>query len=157
MLRHLSTPFVLLLLLLSVSFSNCEKETITKEITRDTTIIIKPANIRDLLIGEWNEPHQEVEEYSNGLLVSKKQVVYLNFSLELKSDSTYISKVFDQVFTGKWQLISPYYLVYDKGTEDERYYYILQIDEKTHVQKGPYTALDALFTSLLTTTYFEKP
>src|SRR5436190_1651357 len=92
----------------------------------------KSANrLTDYSIGKFNTVHYEQEIYSNGVLDSKIAGYYTGFYFELKTDSNYVVNNQAGISTGKWELLSSNYLLLDKNTTNERYYYILYIDEKS--------------------------
>lgn len=136
--------------------TSCEKETIVREITRDTTIVRSPTNM-ELLPGKWNTINHEMEVYTNNIQTSKKVEYFTGFYLDLSSNSNYSVKNQEGITSGKWELASANNLVFDKNTANERYFYILFVEPKTMALRGPFKKNGELKLSYLTTTYYQKP
>jgi len=141
--------------ILSTLTTGCTKETI-REITHDTTIVRAPSNL-ELIRGKWNTIHHEFETYSGSVMISKKLEYFTTFYLDLKADATYSVKNQDGVTTGTWELASANNLVFDKNTANERYFYVLFLEEKALALRGPFKKTGEMKLNYLTSTYYQKP
>jgi len=122
--------------MISISSSSCKK-TETVYVQQDSMKIVK-----DLLVGKWFLQNIERTLYS-GNSSTGSQIEYLggsNTYSEFKADQTYTS-IYKGTPAGGgiWELVSPYYLVLDKGNAtQERYYYLLGIDRSVQITHGPF-------------------
>jgi len=107
---------------------------------------------------KWSLLSHEYEEYSNGSMVYKKveNFVASGFFVEYKTNGTYASFDRGGNNTGTWQLLADNYYVLDKGTVNERYYYILSISETNFINRGPFNKNNDLVASFLFTAYFKN-
>lgn len=147
-------------LLLILITSSCQKETIIKETTiqKDTTVIIKQ-DVTKLILKKWKFLSHEFEQYSGSTLVDKYHQNFssLGYYLEFKTGGTYTANDSGGTYTGTWQLLSDNHYVLDKGTSDERYYYIYSISETRFINRGPYNFNNQMYRSYLFTGYFSNP
>ena len=169
------STLILSLIFLSSLTSSCVKETI-REITRDTTIIIRDTTIikdttiiqkdttiirspsnQELVGGKWNTIHHEFETYLGTVMSSKKVEYFTGFYLDLKTDGNYSVNNQEGVTSGKWELVSANYIVFDKNTASERYFYVLFVEPKTMALRGPFKRNGEMKLNYLTTTYYQKP
>ncbi len=139
----LTTLCLVILLIASSMTSSCSK-TETIESTIDSIKITKSQ-----MVGKWNVQHLERYMYSGGTFVGN-QIEYYNGTntyTEYKSDLTYTSMYKGAAAgSGTWEIISPSYMVLDKGNpSQERYYYIIALDNKVQITHGPFKSDGTLF------------
>jgi hypothetical protein len=147
------------IVILSTITTGCTKETIkeiTHEITHDTTIVRSPSNL-ELITGKWNTTHHEYETYLGSVMTSKKLEYFTTFYLDLKSDGNYSVNNQEGITTGKWELASANNVVFDKGTTNERYFYVIFLEQKTLSLRGPFKVTGEMKSNYLTSTYYRKP
>lgn len=158
--RKLKISFGVLSFSVIVLTASCTKETIVKETTiqKDTTVIIKQ-DVTKLILKKWKFLSHEFEQYSGSTLTNKytENFSALGYYLEFKSGGTYTANDSGGTYTGTWQLLSDNHYVLDKGTSDERYYYIYSISDTRFINRGPYNFNNQMYRSYLFTGYFSNP
>ena len=85
------------------------------------------------------------------------QEYFTGFYLDLKTDGNYSVNNQEGVTSGKWELVSANYIVFDKNTASERYFYVLLVEPKTMALRGPFKRNGEMKLNYLTTTYYQKP
>lgn len=133
--------------------TGCKKEYITNLTQIDSMAIAK-----GLILGHWISNHSEAQIYSGGTATSTVIVAGgSNSYLNMNADSTYINFYNGTLNgSGTWQLLSSSYLVFDKGTGQERYYFIIKLDKNVFITHGPFKANGTLYTTELDTNYLDK-
>ena len=137
--------------------TSCKKETIKEVAAKVDSIAVT----KGLYIGKWFVQMHERELYS-GTTFTGKALEYFagtNTYSEYKADMTYTSMYKGAPAGGGiWEILSGNYMVMDKGNpSQERYYYIIALDSKVMITRGPFKANGTLFfPSDLYTTYSAK-
>lgn len=140
----------LLLLFVFSSLIACTKESIQKPVDE-----LKQS--KDLHYGVWTFYQHEIEYYDGITQTSKKVEKFTNYSVEWKTDGTYIQNRNGSLQKGTWDLISPSVFVYDKGdVVNERYYYIIKLDSNYYYRKGPFNKAGGLYKDYLAVEYYKK-
>ncbi len=112
---------------------------------------------KDLHYGTWTFYQHEIEYYSGNTLISKKVEKFTDYTVEWKTDGTYIQNRSGTLFKGTWDLISPSVFVYDKGDlQNERYYYIIRLDSNFYYRKGPFNKAGGVHKDFLAVEYYRK-
>ena len=123
-----------------IAFVNtgCKKEEITQQVVNLDSLKIA----KGLLVGKWIAQNTQTETYS-GTILSSKTIEFFpagTTNVEFKADGTY-SNLNKGVSAGSgiWELLSPSYLVMDKGNaSQERYYYLWELDNRVLLNFGPF-------------------
>ena len=160
-----SIAIVVLCAIFSLSLVSCTKEIIKETVVqkdsiiiRRDSIIIKKQDVVKFLKKKWSLQSHEIEQYTGSLLINKnvENFVANNFYVEFKTTGAYTS--FDRGGTtnGMYELLDDNYYVLDKGTVNERYYYILTISETVFINRGPFTKTNQLLTNYLFSAYFKS-
>lgn len=126
----------------------------TTSCTKTETVMVQLDSIntvKNLMFGKWNVRSVEHTLYS-GTTVTGGNIEYLsgtNTFTEYKADMTYTSTYKGAAAGGgTWEILSPYYMVLDKGNAtQERYYYITALDKAVQITHGPFKQNGALFLS----------
>ncbi|GEM_PF-3451702 len=163
--RISSVATVVLCAIFFLSLISCTKEIIKETvvqkdsiIVRRDSIIIKKQDVAKFLKKKWSLQSHEIEQYAAGLLVNKnvENFVSNNFYVEFKTAGTYTSVDRGGTTNGTYELLDDNYYVLDKGTVNERYYYILTISETAFINRGPFTKTNQLLTNYLFSAYFKS-
>lgn len=102
-----------------------------------------------LILGTWKIKSHEIENFSGNINNTKQIEVFVNSTLTFNTDQTYAS-VYEgnPPTTGTWEMVNSNYYVFDKNTSAERFYYILVLDSKNLVIRGPFRSNGSLVNTL---------
>jgi len=142
-----------------IAFVNtgCKKEEITQQVVNLDSLKIA----KGLIAGKWIAQNTQTESYI-GTTLSSKSIEFFpngNTTVEFKADGTYTNtNKGANAGSGIWELLSPSFLVMDKGNpSQERYYYIWELDNRILLNYGPFKKDGSFyFPNTVYTFYYNK-